>query len=316
MKKCKVAILDSGLFQGCYNNMDVKNADSKNYDDNGHGTMCYEIIRKIAPNTDFYIKKILNLNLEGSSKILLNTLTDLLDTDINIINLSLSTEGNEYKEKLNNVCEQLYYQSKIIIASKNNGKKNYSYPCMFQNVIGVSGEIFEKNVNYKYDLKSKIQAEANKVPFLVKGLDQKYHFFGGNSKATACMTGIVASYWKYIKDMKNYEREVFLASKVEESFQKSNNNESNMDKYSEIMKFIATEVEPIITSPFRCLNEELACEVLCRFQNEFSVIIRKEEVSIMEFNDMHRLGMFFLRALNEEKIINGKEYIKNSGFSN
>ncbi len=100
---------------------------------------------------------------------------------------------------LSSLCQQLRCQGKILVASKaNSGKK--SYPAEFDNVIGVEGIVFENSNEIWYMPESSIQIVADVLPVMVPSKDCKeYLMFGGNSKATAYVCGIIAKHSQNFK---------------------------------------------------------------------------------------------------------------------
>lgn len=210
--RCRVAVIDSGVNK-FYKNRIAKclNYIKENHvDKNGHGTKCVSIIDNIAPETDFTVLKILNKNLQCSSSVLCQALTDLLTMDIDIINLSLSTaEINNYKV-LNDICRKLYQGGKLIIASKANDGDN-SYPAESEYVLGVCGSLFRDNETFWYKSNGLIQIVASKTPTILKVDESKYSFYGGNSKATACMTGVISKNWDNLRVINIREKMEYLS---------------------------------------------------------------------------------------------------------
>lgn len=159
-------------------------------DENGHGTSCASVIRRISSNVNMFIIKILNKEAKTYSKVLLESLKYTRNINIRVLNLSIATTSEEYKDELYEVCNELYKQGKIIICSLENSSKD-SFPAVFKNVIGVRGMLFTDLYNYWYNSTKKIQCVADMTPVLVPALDNKYKMFGGNSKATSLFTGLI-----------------------------------------------------------------------------------------------------------------------------
>ncbi|WMM26562.1 S8 family serine peptidase [Tissierella sp. MB52-C2] len=207
LKKFKnnVVIIDSGIdinnkdFSECIigglsfeydNNKElVIKKDSYN-DENGHGTFCASMIQRVSSNVNIFVVKILNKEAETHSKALIEALKYIKNIDIRVVNLSVATINEKYKNELYKVCNELYKQGKIIICSLENSN-NDSFPAVFKNVIGVRGMPFANSYNYWYNSAKKIQCVADITPVLVPTLDNKYKMFGGNSKATSLFTGLV-----------------------------------------------------------------------------------------------------------------------------
>lgn len=190
---CKVAILDSGINRYFEDKVTEVYSiyGSNHHDDNGHGTKCLSLIERLAPNTEFIIYKILDSNLQCSVKHLCTALTKLLDIDVDIINLSLTMCNKEKSYIVNEICQQLWSQGKIILSSKAN-RGNFSYPAESDFVIGVDGNQFRNDTDFWFKLNEPINCIASRTPSIVSLGNDKYSFFSGNSKATACMTGILS----------------------------------------------------------------------------------------------------------------------------
>jgi hypothetical protein len=200
MKSNKIAILDSGcnsLQRKKYNIILFKNFISNDelcLDDNGHGTAIFEILARIQPNAEFIIIKVLDKNAISKISVINNALEYLLQLSVDYICMSFSTCLDCKNERMYSLCQQLRCQGKILVASKaNSGKK--SYPAEFDNVIGVEGIVFENSNEIWYMPERSIQIVADVLPVMVPSKDCKeYLMFGGNSKATAYVCGIIAKH--------------------------------------------------------------------------------------------------------------------------
>lgn len=208
-EKIKIAIIDSGINtdndrlcslidKGLYIQYEKENFiyHSDYADLNGHGTYCAEIIENLCQNVRFVIIKILNQNKQGNSKCLIEALNYLYNYHVNIINLSLATQNELYKNELQSICNKLKESGTIIVSSLAN-HQSISYPAVFKDVIGVKGELFLREKEYIYRPNKTIQCQGSGVPVLVEGLEGTYTFFGGNSKAAANITGILADILTY-----------------------------------------------------------------------------------------------------------------------
>jgi hypothetical protein len=174
---------------------------SINYaDTNGHGTFCASVIQRVSPNTGFYVVKILNENGQASSEMLINALNSILKIDIRVVNLSLATLDNEYKNELLHACNELKNDGKILVSSVYN-KYGESLPASLPSVIGVNGVFLNNSFKYWFNKKQNIQCLADLTPMMVPTLDKKYKMFGGNSKASALITGIVLNYLQEDQDL-------------------------------------------------------------------------------------------------------------------
>lgn len=203
--KADVIIIDSGIDTNNINlrdniaggisfnydsNSNLVTFDPEYHDENGHGTNCASIIKRLAPDASMYILKVLNKDAKTNSKVLIESLKHLTNLDARVINISLATIEDEFAEELKDTCSLLYRKGKILICSLDN-RENRSYPAIFDNVIGVRGSNFNLSNEFWYNAKFEIQCVADGLPVLVSGLNSSYSMFGGNSKATAMLTGIV-----------------------------------------------------------------------------------------------------------------------------
>ncbi len=201
----KVAVIDSGLSEslqislgnrvvGGFSYAVDRNAVERQidfFDNCGHGTACTSIISKLAPNTQFYIVKILDESGKTNSNILIKALNDLAKSDIDIINLSVSTGTVEHYAELQKVCHELMLEGKIIISSKMNFGSNSSYPAILDSVIGIEGGIFCNTGIIWFNKNRPIQCVADSSPSIIRTGENEYIIGKRNSKATAVVTGIV-----------------------------------------------------------------------------------------------------------------------------
>lgn len=159
-------------------------------DECGHGTNCAYIINKYCPNIMLYIIKIIDSTNKCSSLLLFEALKHLIRVDVDIINISLSVNGNSFADEISKVIAKLYSQGKYIIVSVENGAEN-SFPANNEKCLGVAGKIMKKNLYY-FNRNSPIQIITDSTPEFSIGLKNKYNWFGSNSKATALMSSKVA----------------------------------------------------------------------------------------------------------------------------
>lgn len=203
----KIGIIDSGLASKsklrrdviggvcfCIENDIMYMTDT--YDDEcGHGTQCAEIIKKYCKNAELYIVKIVDKSGFCDSVLLLQALEYLCDVELDIINISLSVTNDNYREQFEAVIGKLYKQGKKINISVQN-RKIVSFPADVSNCYGVIGSEVETQ-RYNYYPNECIQIHANLYPEFVPTIDENKQWFGGNSKATAMMSGIMG---RWIQD--------------------------------------------------------------------------------------------------------------------
>ncbi len=206
MNNIRIAIVDSGIAENVSYEDDIIGGVSfvvendtifmsDSYDDIlGHGTSCASMIKKYCPNALLYIVKVINEQGQGYSVLLLQALEHLLnvDVDIDIINISLSVEQSEYKQEIEVVLQHLKQQGKIVNTSVRNGEV-LSFPASVPYCYGVIG-VWNKDRIYSFEKKNIIEIQAQQYPEYVETVENKWQWFGGNSKANAMMTGIMGNW--------------------------------------------------------------------------------------------------------------------------
>ena len=190
--KIKIAVIDSGIDKALKSSItEIRNYTSEDeFDLNGHGTSAFNYIMGYCQNIDVIICKVLNSSGKSGSSPLAAALTDLLDTNVNIICMPLSFAGFENGYSVNiihKLLEDLNKEGVIIICSYKNGSKN-SFPACNQYVIGVYGGYLDNNSVFWYKNRKMV---TNIYPECIRTLNNKRCFFSGNSKACALATVIV-----------------------------------------------------------------------------------------------------------------------------
>lgn len=198
MKRYKIAILDSGC-----NNIQMQNLEiicKKNLldnsddviDENGHGTATLYIVNSIVPKSEYIILKVLDKNAQSKVCTVLAALEYLLSIEVDYICICLSTSIETEFNKMYTICQKLRIQGKYLIASQSNSMEK-SYPAEFDNVLGVTGILMKNQTDFWFNKKFNIQVVSDLTPIMVPDKNyEKWHMFGGNSKATALMCGLVA----------------------------------------------------------------------------------------------------------------------------
>lgn len=213
---CKIALVDSGLDVNLYKNyitefIDFGQNEEEPFigDTNGHGTLCCSAILAVNPQVEIIAVKVLNEHNKCSSPNLILALEQLTDTNVDIINLSLSSDATEYLEDYRKVTDKLQRQNKVILAATSN-RGNTSTIAGLPGTIGISGKMFEEKELYWYAAGKAIQCVANSTPLMLKGRNGQYELFGGSSKATALFGGFVSRFWPEVRDMTWDEKEKFF----------------------------------------------------------------------------------------------------------
>ncbi|MCU5874019.1 S8/S53 family peptidase [Clostridioides difficile] len=228
MNNVKVAVLDTGIdmedneikkFCKLDKNLQIQSINECIDDLNGHGTFVSKTIINICKNIDIYPIKIFNKFGRTNSLNAILVLRKILNSEIDIINISASTFDYSYENEFRDICNKLKSKNKIVICSKHNSREvNNSIPTIFDSVIGVEGHrnIYE-NSQYVYKKNNKVQMLANNKESFVK-FKGSIVPFGKNSKACAIATGIIANILKHNPGIYfNQLEEILLSNSLDEN---------------------------------------------------------------------------------------------------
>lgn len=206
MDKVRIAVIDSGidknnLIDEIKNNITcsvgfVLNKDEKieKIDNpqinNIHGTLIANCIGIICRDVEFVDINILNEGLRAASCCLVRAITEAIDMDVDIINLSLGTTRILSYPKLKRVVNKCVSKGITMVAAVDNSGKT-TYPASFHNVIGVRAreDSFIENIDCsgKYFLGAGYVSSKVSINNL-----EEYKEVCGNSISTAYVTGVVS----------------------------------------------------------------------------------------------------------------------------
>jgi subtilisin family serine protease len=156
----------------------------------GHGTACIHQILRIAPDARVIPIRVFGSQLETSPGTLQAGILYAIERGANVVNLSLGTTLEGTLHPLYAACEKARRQGIIVVAAGHNSR-SWSYPAIFENVIGVSAARFESPYEYRYlpDEAHECQAWGVDQPVVwLGGQEQVKH---GTSFAAPNITGIV-----------------------------------------------------------------------------------------------------------------------------
>ncbi len=150
LNKVKILIIDSGVW---VEHPDLKNEDIKGmlwidgemrseiYDNFGHGTAVYGIIRNACSFAEIINIKLNNIENGVEYSELVKLLKYIyLNIEVDIINLSIGLEDSECLKDLYPICQCLYEKGIVILSAFSN-EGCISYPAAFDNVIGVCSDM-------------------------------------------------------------------------------------------------------------------------------------------------------------------------------
>lgn len=332
MKKIKIAIVDTGI--------DVKDESIKDYikfnksiqlegikeyieldDLHGHGTFCAKTMLSICNNIDnieIYPVKIFNEKGTSSSTSLLKSLNNVLSSDIDLINISAATLNDKYKNELEDICNKLNKDGKIIVSSLHKKAKGVdSIPTVFKSVIGVMGsdDIYSDN-DYIYKKYKKIQMTANTKECFIKFKNEVTHF-GKSSRASAVVTGIICNIFNKHGKLTFEELEDILEKNSMGSFFQSKEMGLNSYKSTQYRLELAEKICAIIKSKFAIKEIDLkfldkystfnnftnignhnAFNFLTEINREFEIDIDYKGRFLYELEDLNNLVDLVYKHLN------------------
>jgi subtilisin len=200
----RVAVLDSGWDRSIddarvlpgvgFVDPDDDFALARNDDDHdvlGHGTACADVILGVAPDARIIPVKVFGKKLETSPHTLQMALLWALDAGVQVINVSLGTRLKHTLRPLYAICERARQAGIIVVAAGHNANK-WSYPAIFENVIGVSAGRFESPYHFHYRAKDAMECVGWGVERPVLWVGGERVVRHGTSFAAPGVAGIVA----------------------------------------------------------------------------------------------------------------------------
>lgn len=157
----------------------------------GHGTACADLVLRVAPDARVVPVRVFGRVLETSPGTLHAALLWAIDAGVQVINVSLGTRLEGTLHPLYAACERARRAGIIVVAAGHNAD-DWSYPAIFENVIGVAAGRFDSPYEFRYRPEDAMECQA-------WGLDQEVTWIGGErtvrngtSFAAPNVAGIVA----------------------------------------------------------------------------------------------------------------------------
>lgn len=211
--RIKVGVIDTGIDLNHRDLIgavkDVRNftdGDIKNVSDNvGHGTHvagCIGARRNgsgivgVAPECELYIAKAFASNGMAGENSVISALEWLKDNNVNIVNMSFSSEKTTQKEY--NTIKKCYDSGMVMVAAAGNdgpncdSGSNIGYPAKFDEVIAVTAVDINKNPAEFSSCGIEAQVAAVGKEVLSTYKENKYAYLSGTSMATPLISGAAA----------------------------------------------------------------------------------------------------------------------------
>lgn len=157
----------------------------------GHGTACGGIIHLLAPDAELYSIRVLGRDLKGRAVQFAGGLRWALENQIQVINLSLSTNREEYYALFHQLTDDAYFKNTILVSAVNNYPVP-SYPSLYSSVISVAAHEGKDPYTFFYNPSPPVEFGAPGIDVKVAWIDRGYTTSTGNSFAAPHISGIVA----------------------------------------------------------------------------------------------------------------------------
>lgn len=200
----RIGVIDSGWDHALFNRQVQKGISFvdpgdgrsllENEDDQdqiGHGTACIDLILSCAPEAEVIPIRVFGPSLESSVDIVNAGIRWAISRGLRLLNLSLGTMRADALKPMYSACELARESGMIIIAARDN-YCDWSYPSVFENVIGVTSGDFEGRFDFNYNPNEGIECTSKGKFDDMMWLRGRKVSMAGNSLAAANMTGIVA----------------------------------------------------------------------------------------------------------------------------
>ena len=157
----------------------------------GHGTACAGIIHSLAPEAELYSIRVLGRDLKGRAVQFAGGLRWALENQIQVINLSLSTNREEYYALFHQLTDDAYFKNATLVSAVNNYPVP-SYPSLYSSVISVAAHEGKDPFTFFYNPSPPVEFGAPGIDVKVAWIDKGYTTSTGNSFAAPHISGIVA----------------------------------------------------------------------------------------------------------------------------
>lgn len=180
-----------------------------NNDSFGHGTAVASIIHEIAPGAELVDVKVLNEFNSCTGDILIKGLEWCLGENIWVINMSLATAKERFRDRIHELCEQAYTQGSLIVASKRNVGP-IGFPALFSNVVSVDREDYADLLRVHYRPGNPVEFDARGTGVRVAAPGGGHTEMTGTSFATPHVTGFCALLKAVYHEIQPFEAKTIL----------------------------------------------------------------------------------------------------------
>ncbi len=165
-----------------------------NNDPSGHGTGAAAIIAVLAPNARLMDYRVLDADNGGYGSTVLQGLRDAIDSDAEIINVSVAFTKDRYWDETVKLLEEAYRRNKIVVAAKRNIPRpgDLGLPAELSNAISVDMGDYPDSFTLRYLRNSAIEFSAHGASVLTARTGGGYTRLTGTSFATPTVAAFCA----------------------------------------------------------------------------------------------------------------------------
>ena len=157
----------------------------------GHGTACVDLVLRVAPDARVVPVRVFGTQLETSPGTIHAALLWAVEAGVQVINVSLGTRLEYARDALYVACERAR-RAGIIVVTAGHNANDWSYPAIFENVIGVSAAKFASPYEFRYRAEHAMECVAWGVEQEVTWIGGERVVKHGTSFAAPNVAGIVA----------------------------------------------------------------------------------------------------------------------------
>lgn len=156
----------------------------------GHGTAVAGIIAGIAPHAALSSIRMLGPGLGGAGGALLAALRWAIEQRFHVVNLSLSTRREQYKQALHDLADAAYFADVSLVSSAHNSPVS-SFPWLFASVVSVGSHDGEDDF-FEVSPRPPVEFFGRGIDVPVNWNDGSRRTVSGNSFATPQIAGYLA----------------------------------------------------------------------------------------------------------------------------
>ncbi|MGH7711735.1 MAG: S8 family serine peptidase [Gemmatimonadaceae bacterium] len=204
-KGVRVGVIDSGWDRTIANERVVQGIGLVDFNDelrlhlstddddrHGHGTCCSNLVLDLAPDSTIVPMRVFGRHLETSPDVLARAIGWACEQSLLLLNVSLGTTRADVLKYLYAACERARRAGVIIVAAASAEPEGWSYPAVFEPVIGVGSASLDDPFDIEFTVGRAIECRLHTRGRRVRGLGSREYVSAGTSFAAPVVTGLIA----------------------------------------------------------------------------------------------------------------------------